>query len=329
MGTFVLILALLVFSLGIIYHYTTVIEGRSIQSKIVEVYLRISSYKFVPLTDGMIVKYIETMRAINNKAHKLPYRLRLQSALAQEITAGMPVFFLNGKGETPKKLILFLHGGSYMSPPVKEHWRFLDQVTIETGAAVIVPLYPKAPDHQYREAFEKVLSVYEDLLVKADPQNIIIMGDSAGGGLSLAICQLLLEKGLPQPGNIILLSPWLDITMNNPDNAKYEDVDPLLRSRALIRFGKQWAGDADLNNYMLSPINGTLHGLGEISLFVGTRELFLPDARKFKDMASKQGVNINYFEYKNMNHVFPIIPIPEGKKATKQIIDIINKNPVI
>ncbi len=152
------------------------------------------------------------------------------------------------------------------------------------------------------------------------------MGDSAGGGFALALAQLLLEKGLSQPGKIILLSPWLDITMKNPDAYVLEDKDPMLGIYGLIQMGKAYAGDTNLNHYLLSPINGKINGLGKISLFIGTHEVFLPDARRFRDIALSQGARINYFEYPKMNHIFVLYPIPEAKKATKEIIVNIIRN---
>jgi acetyl esterase/lipase len=151
------------------------------------------------------------------------------------------------------------------------------------------------------------------------------MGDSAGGGLALALSQLLLKEGISQPGNIILLSPWLDVTLNNPKIAALKKFDPMLNLKLLIEAGKTYAGDTPTSNYLVSPINGPIQGLGKISIFIGTHELFLPDARKFKARAKREKVDINYFEYPKMNHVFPVLPIPEARLAMKQIIDIIKK----
>lgn len=131
-------------------------------------------------------------------------------------------------------------------------------------------------------------------------------------------------KNLPQPSRIILLSPWLDITLSNPDIQKFEKNDAALGSYGLAILGKLYAGDTDPNHYLLSPINGDIQGLGEISLFIGTHDLMLADARKFRDRAKKEGIMINYYEYSKMNHVFPALPIPEAKKAIRQIIDLIS-----
>ncbi|MFB0919743.1 MAG: alpha/beta hydrolase [Oscillospiraceae bacterium] len=219
--------------------------------------------------------------------------------------------------------MLYLHGGGYIEQPVAEHWKFLDKAAAATGASITVPIYPKSPDYQYEDTFERLLSMYKSLLSYTDAKNTIFMGDSAGGGLALALAQYLLEKDLPQPGKLILLSPWLDITMENPDIPSLDSKDPSLGIYGLIQMGKAWAGGTDPHNYMLSPVYGSVLGLGEITVFVGGHEVLLPDIRKFKALTEKQNVKINYFEYPKMNHVFPLFPIPEAKKAQRQIFNII------
>lgn len=216
-----------------------------------------------------------------------------------------------------------MHGGGYIEQPLSWHWRFLYKLIQNLNGTICVPVYPKAPNHDYKEAFKKVLPIYKDLLTKVPPENIVLMGDSAGGGFALALAQFLLKNDISQPGNIILLSPWLDITLSHPDIATMARKEPMLDAKLLIEVGKIYAGEAETSNYLLSPMNGPIQGLGKISLFVGTHELFLPDARKFKGLAEKEKVKINYFEYPQMNHVFPVFPIPEAKKSMQQMINII------
>ena len=318
------ILAIILIGLGSYYLYATKVEERSVQSIFVEYLLKTKGIKERLVDKEKFAASIENRRIENAKPYKFPGDLKLVSEITMETSNDMEVFFLNRNGETHNKQILYLHGGAYINQPTNEHWAFLDKVARNANATVIVPIYPKAPNHQYKEAFDKVLSIYRNLIAETNSKNVTIMGDSAGGGFALALSQLLLEKGLPQPGNIVLLSPWLDITMKNPDIPALEEKDPMLGAYGLVQAGKAWAGDSDPSIHLLSPINGEVKGLGKISLFVGTHELFLPDVRKFKDMATAQGVMINYFEYPKMNHVFPVYPIPEADTARKQIVNIVN-----
>jgi acetyl esterase/lipase len=225
------------------------------------------------------------------------------------------------------KYILYLHGGAYVDQPLIPHWLFLDQVVKGSQAMVNVPIYPKAPVHQFQETYDKLLNLYRNILAQTKPQDIVFMGDSAGGGLALGFSQYLRKEGLPQPERLILISPWLDITMENPGIDGLEIKDPMLLRNHLKVMGKAWAGDTDRRDYRLSPINGSLKGLPPISLFIGTHEMFLADARKFKIRAIAQGATISYHEYPKMNHDFPLFPIPEARKVLHEIIWLVGGRP--
>lgn len=297
---------------------------RSIQSWIVERILKRLSNKNNFTNEKLYAKFLKKRQIENEKPYVLPAYLPGRFDIKKQKFDGMDYYTLHQKNNTSKKSILYLHGGGYIEQPSIYHWNFLRKIAKETNAKIYVPIYPKAPNHQYKESFDKVLPIYEWILETSDKENIILMGDSAGGGFALALAQLLLERGLPQPRHIILLSPWLDITMKNPGAYALEHKDPMLGIYGLIQMGKAYAGDTDPNTYLLSPINGRMNGLGEMTLFVGTHEIFLPDVRRFRDMAAAEGVKINYFEYPKMNHIFVLYPIPEGRKAVKEIADIIN-----
>ena len=184
------------------------------------------------------------------------------------------------------------------------------------------PVYPPAPNYQFTAAYDRLLTFYSEMPETHEAKDIVSMGGSAGCGLALGLAELLHESDLPQPGEIILMSPWLDLSMDNPAIIEYEDVDPMLTVCALRGMGQSWAGTSDMKDYRLSPIYGKLTGLAPVTLFVGTHELFLPDARRFRDLAEKSGLVVNYFEFDRMNHIFPLYPIPEAAEAQDRIVEI-------
>ncbi|GGP15903.1 alpha/beta hydrolase fold domain-containing protein [Oceanobacillus neutriphilus] len=297
---------------------------RSIQSWAAERLLTRLSNKNNFTNHKLYAKFLKEKQIKNEKPYVLPKFIKRKFNIKKQKIDGMDYYIFNQETNTSEKAVIYLHGGGYIEQPSVFHWLFLGKIAKETDAKIFVPIYPKAPNHQYNESFDKVLPIYEWILKTFGKDNITLMGDSAGGGFALALAQLLLEKGLSQPRHIILISPWLDITMKNPDAAVLERKDPMLGIYGLIEMGKAYAGDTDPNYYLLSPINGEIHGLGEITLFVGTHEVFLPDARKFRDRLRAEKVKINYFEYPKMNHIFVLYPIPEAKIATREIVDIIN-----
>ncbi|MBY7143547.1 alpha/beta hydrolase [Virgibacillus sp. NKC19-3] len=297
---------------------------RSIQSWIAERLLTQYSNKKSFTNEELYAKFFKKRQNENEKPYVLPKYIQRKFNIEKQKYDGMECYIFNQEKVTSEKSILYLHGGGYIEQPSIYHWRFLRKLAKETNVKIYVPIYPKAPNHQYKESFSKVLPIYEWILKTSNNKNTILMGDSAGGGFALALAQLLLEKELPQPRHIILLSPWLDITMKNPDAYAFERKDPMLGIYGLIQMGKAYAGDTDPNNHLLSPINGKINGLGEISLFVGTHEVLFPDAKKLRDRFTTQGIKMNYFEYAKMNHIFVLYPIPEAKKAIKEIVNIIN-----
>jgi len=122
-----------------------------------------------------------------------------------------------------------------------------------------------------------------------------------------------------------LISPWLDITLKNKDIKAIDPQDPILGVKGLRRAGRSYAGKTNPNNYLLSPINGPVGGLGKISILIGTKDILVADTRKFKSITQAKGVEINYFEYEDMLHVWPLFNLPESKIAIEQIKQIINK----
>ena len=151
---------------------------------------------------------------------------------------------------------------------------------------------------------------------------IIIMGDSAGGGLSAAFCEYLAVNDSPQPKNLILISPWVDVTMSGD----YDGVefDPMLGIDGLREMGKSWAGELNPKDYKISPLFGEVRKLPKTTLFVGTHEILYPDIVKFHEKLKDNGVDAELIVKKEMTHVYAIYPVmPEAKEAFNHIVEII------
>ena len=148
------------------------------------------------------------------------------------------------------------------------------------------------------------------------------MGDSAGGGFSAAFCEYLAVKDMPQPENLILISPWVDMSMSGD----YDDVeyDPMLGIEGAREIGKSWAGDLDTKDYKVSPLFGEVENLAKTTLFVGTHEIFYPDVVKFYNKLKDNGVDAELNVGEEMTHVYAIYPlVSESKEAFKHIVQVI------
>ena len=236
---------------------------------------------------------------------------------------GRNVFTLTPKGAQSTTHILYLHGGAYVQGFVKQHWKFLSFLVRFTRCTITAPDYPLAPRSNCLDAFDMLMPLYKDVISESGSRNTILMGDSAGGGLALALAQKVLLEGMDQPRKMILLSPWLDITLQNPEIKEVDRHDPFLSVSGLRKAGLAYAGKADPNDFMLSPVNGPLEGLSPISVFMGSREILAPDARKLVKMANDKGVSVQYREYMDMVHVWMLLNFRESKEAKKEIIGLI------
>ncbi len=215
---------------------------------------------------------------------------------------GRKIFLLRPKqGAVNPMVILYLHGGAYTIEFFTEHWFFIGRLAEELGCTVVAPDYPLLPGGNYRSVFAMIDPIYRTVLKKSPPEQVVVMGDSAGGGMALALCQKMAREGVPQPGWTVLLSPWLDVSMENPEILQVQKKDRLLWPE-LRRLGRLYAAGASLRNPLISPLYGPVEGLGNITLFTGTCDILNPDARKWVEIANAQGFLVDYREYIGMPH---------------------------
>ena len=267
-------------------------------------------------------KYFEKLRVNNRKPYRIPpfpYKTKPE----KHFVDGVETVYFNKGGQLK---IIYLHGGAYCEQPLLPHFMFCDKIAASTGSEIILPVYKKSPEHKFTETYSFLEKLYNDLLKVTNPENIIFMGDSSGGGLALGFCEYLNEQSIPMPSRLILLSPWVDISMETPFDPEVEKHDPSLEIDFLRQCGLNWAGGCDVHDYRLSPVYyDRLADLPPMTVYFGTYEAFLADARRFRDKCLEAGAPIDYREGKMMNHCYPIYPIPEAKKAQKEIIKFITE----
>ncbi len=301
-------------------------KKRSIRAKEVERIIRISGNKrkFKEMSEEEFQKQMEEAEKNYEKPFPNPEKI---------IRRNVEEFYINDKMQTfvwgnedANHIILYFHGGAYVYPPMLLHFKAVDNIAKKTGARVYFPIYPRIPAYHFKDVYPLVDKLYSDILKTAPPESVTLMGDSAGGGIALGFALWLKDFDLPQPKNIILISPWLDVTMSNKSMEKYEKKDPLLAVWGLRKMGQIWAGGKDdrIMPYV-SPIYGDHEGLGKITMLVGTRELFYPEVMRFSKLLHQQKIDYNLLIAHKMNHAFPVMPIPEGRRSQNFIADIINE----
>lgn len=222
---------------------------------------------------------------------------------------GMDVFTFGD--ENASNVILYVHGGAYINEINYQHLLYCFKLSRKLDAYVVAPVYMLAPNHKSMECLWAIEELYESLLGKH--KKINLMGDSAGGGIVLSFCQYIKTIDLAQPDNIVVFSPWVDISMSNPpyDN----ENDPILGEVGLREIGKSWAGELDTKDYRVSPIFGDNKGLAKTLIFAGTGEIFYKDIEKYVEKLKKDDVDVRFIAGEGLFHIYPLFPSPEAKKA--------------
>jgi len=298
-------------------------KRRSFKSVLFEQFLKLLNIKKMFKSTENMKKALEEKAVENSKPYTIG-KVKLKSSIVENTFEDMQVFTLNDQSSSKQKVILYLHGGAYMNQPLSFHWKFMDKIAQALNAKITAPIYPKLPHYNYQHTYPKLINLYKTIIASVEePQQITIMGDSAGGNLSLGLAQYLKRQNIPQPKEIILLSGNVDMVLDHPDIPKYERVDPMLASAGFDVVRRIWAVDKTLDDPIISPIYGDFHGIARITQFIGTHEALYPDAIRFAKKLHDQGIEQQTFVYPKMNHVFVLFPIPEADDAHQKIIHII------
>lgn len=221
-----------------------------------------------------------------------------------------------------KAALLYLHGGGYGIGSSRSHRHLAAGIARAAGLVTYVPDYRLAPENPYPAAVEDALSVYRALLEDgADPGRLAVMGDSAGGGLTLALMLSLRDRALPLPAATACLSPWVDLAVTGQSVVTKAAVDPLTRPDALRDFADGYLGGADPRTPGASPMYADLTGLPPLLIHVGSEEVLLDDATGLAARAEADGVDVTLQVWPDMIHVFHWFwsTLREGNEAIGQI----------
>lgn len=253
----------------------------------------------------------------------VPFFDRRFSVVTEEL-AGFAVHVMTPRGVEPTRTVLHLHGGGYMAPTDAFHVRFLARLARDLGARVVVPDYPLAPEHTWRDSFGPLTDLAARWADPATGGRLTLTGDSAGGGYALALAQALRDRGGPQPSELVLLSPWVDLTTSTPETAAYDAVDPWLFLGKVNAYARWWAGsEEDLARPEVSPGLGELASLPRALVLCGTRDLLLPGVRLLAQRAAGTGWDLTYVEQPDLLHVYPLLPVPEARAARRTILEFL------
>lgn len=239
---------------------------------------------------------------------------------------GRLVTLLSAK-ETDRHVVIF-HGGAYTVPATDSHRQWMEQIAAHMGAKATMLEFPLAPESTAVETVPASLDAYAELRAEYPDDQFYWLADSSGAGLALVLLQQLRARQLPMPRATVLVSPWSDLAMRDPEIDKRRQTDPELPLQAMREVGANYAGTLVLDDPLVSPLNGPMDHLGHISLWYGTTELLLPDHRKLAaKLKQADGTQVEVHEMKNMLHDFLMWPgLPESKQVFETLRKTMQKN---
>ncbi len=243
---------------------------------------------------------------------------------------GILAEWLLPKGCNIDRVIIYLHGGSYHAGSLRTHRGLAARIGINSNSSVLSVDYSLAPENPFPAAIKDVVTVYKWLLEAQGfaPKKIIISGDSAGGGLTLASLLKLREENLSLPAAGICLSPVTDFAITGESIKTKAKEEIMLTENEIKQSVEIYAKGQSVKHPLISPLYADLPGLPPLLIQTGTAEILLDDSTRFAQKAIEQGVTVDLDLWDNMFHVFQIFGklIPESKKALKKIGDFAKSN---
>jgi monoterpene epsilon-lactone hydrolase len=223
-------------------------------------------------------------------------------------------------------VLVYLHGGAYYFGPVKEHWDYIATISARTQMAGLMVDYRMAPLYPFPQGIEDVLRVIENM----PRANWFLLGDSSGAAMAIATALKLAEAGKDLPRKILLMCPWPDASLENPDIKVDERKDPLMTAKRLATAAREYAAGEDLKHPLISPLfadPADLTGLPPTLIQSGTADLLISDCRKFQQKCVAAGMDVKYEEYADALHDFMMLnALPETRKAIASQADFLSQN---
>jgi acetyl esterase/lipase len=256
------------------------------------------------------------------------YRLPADVIVEPVLADGVRAEWTSTPGADPRRTILFLHGGGYISGSLDSHRHMIAQAGREAHARTLALGYRLAPEHPFPAALEDALAGYRFLLASGfEPKRIAIAGESAGGGLAVATLVSLRGAGVELPACCWLSSPWTDLAMTGESMTSKAAVDPLIQKDYLLELAKAYLGNADARSPLASPIYADLTGLPPTLVQVGAAETLLDDAVRLARVAGAADVRVTLEIWPDMIHAWHLFhpQVAAGRRALAAVGDFIRR----
>ncbi|MEH6403210.1 MAG: alpha/beta hydrolase [Sneathiella sp.] len=261
--------------------------------------------------------------SISGRKFRKPKKLNITSFDEKGLTGE----WLRYKNCDENKVCLYFHGGGYFWGSPEKYRALTSRLAKEFGGPVVAPDYRLAPETPYPAAIEDAVLAYKYVLETGVASNkIAIAGDSAGGGLALALVLAIKKEGLPFPAVVTLISPWTDLTCSGESMSFNIRKDPLFQPSMLMWNSRHYAGENEKSDPFISPLFSDLTGLPPLLFQVGSTEILLDDSRRAHQKIVEQGGSSKLDIWPNVMHVWHLAAdfVPEGRRAIREMASFMN-----
>jgi len=226
--------------------------------------------------------------------------------VAERTLGGRPALALEpAYGTSVDSVLLYLHGGGYVVGTPGTHAALAAGLARRAGVRAVLPDYRLAPEHPFPAAVDDALAAYRELVGEAgSADRVVLAGDSAGGGLALATLLAARDAGLPLPAAVVVLSPWVDLTVSGDSIATRDRRDPIFGKADIESYAVQYLSDGDREAPLASPLFADLHGLPPLLIQVGGNEVLLDDALRLAVRAAEHEIDVTLRVWPEVPHVF-------------------------
>jgi monoterpene epsilon-lactone hydrolase len=253
---------------------------------------------------------------------------RISEHVASDVTCepvnagGVPAEWIAAPGAVQDRVILYLHGGGYVIGSINTHRAMIARIARASNARALAIDYRLAPEHPFPAAVDDATAAYKWLLAEGyEHGKIVIAGDSAGGGLTLAALVALRDSGVPMPAGAVPISPWTDLEGTGESVRSRAAKDPMVTQSNLAESAKQYYGARDPTDPLVSPLHANFRGLPPMLIHVGDAEILLDDSTRVAERAKAAGVKVELEVWDDMIHVWHVFAklLPEGQQAIDKI----------
>ena len=252
-----------------------------------------------PYTENKTINQLRKETENTGSLIPLPENINYKSVVAGNVNAE----WITSGEINENRIFMFMHGGGYYRGSIAATRATVARISAEVKVKCLSINYRLAPEHPFPAAIDDTYTAYEWLVNEGiSPEHIIVSGQSAGGGLCLALLLKIKENNIPQPLGAVALSPWTDLSQSGKTMVTNEQIDPVISKKYLDRFAKLYFPDTNNMSHLASPIIGKLSGLPDILIQVGSAETMLDDSIRFYKKAKKENVNAKLEIWENMFH---------------------------